>query len=98
MAITEIFRWKGTPEVAARLLKEAAPIYKKHGAVAIRMSICRYGVHTGQIFTVATYHDWATFGRTQQGLSEDADIERVRAEVFKNLELQERSVMVTEEF
>ena len=99
MAITEVFRWKGNPEVAAQLMKQAAPIYKKHGAVALRLSVCRYGAYTGQIFTVATYPDWATFGRTNQGISTDPDMVMVRSEIASSdVELQERAVMVTEEF
>lgn len=103
MSITDVARWKGNPEVATRLMKEGAPIFKKHGAVSIKMSICRYGAYSGQIFAVVTYPDWATFGRIQQSLSEDADMERFRGELMKNvemknIELQERSVMVTEEF
>jgi hypothetical protein len=103
MAITDVRRWKGNPKVARRLMKEVTPIYKKHGAVALRMSICRYGAYAGHIFTVATYPDWATFGRSQQGLSEDADMERFRGELMKNIEmknveLQESFVMDTEEF
>jgi hypothetical protein len=103
MAITEVRRWKGNPEVAGQLMKEVAPIYKKHGAVALRMNICRYGAYAGQIFTVATYPDWATFGRVHQNFLEDEDMKRFRGELMKNIEmknveLQESFVMDTEEF
>ena len=96
MAVTSVSRWKGNPE-DTHLAKEAAPIFKKHGAVSVRLGLCTSGAYAGQTFGVITYPDWATYGQAMQGLSEDADYKRILGEISKAFELQERSLMVIED-
>jgi hypothetical protein len=96
MAVTSVSRWKGDPEKTA-LAKDIAPILKKHGAVAVRLGYCTAGAYAGQIFGVLTFADWASYGRAMQGLLEDPDYKRIYGGLSKTFELQERSVMVTED-
>jgi hypothetical protein len=96
MAIVSVSRWKGDPENTG-LAKEIAPILKKHGAVSVRLGYCTAGAYAGQTFGVLTFPDWASYGRAMQGLSEDPDYKRMLGQLSKTFELQERSLMVTED-
>jgi hypothetical protein len=96
MAITSVSRWKGNPEDTG-LAKEIAPVLKRHGAVSVRLGFCHSGAYAGQTFGVLTFPDWATYGRAMQGLSGDPDYKRIFGELSKKFELQERSLMVTED-
>jgi hypothetical protein len=58
---------------------------------------CHSGAYTGQISVVAMFPDWATYGRAMQALSEDAQSQRMLAEALKIAELQDRSLIVTQE-
>jgi hypothetical protein len=97
MAIVNVTRWKGNNAQAALIAKEAAGILKQHGAAAVRMSTCYSGPHAGQLFIAIVFADWETFGRVQQALAADASFQRLYAEAMKHVELQERSVFVTED-
>src|SRR5690348_16002676 len=54
-------------------------------------------VEAGWLFAAIIYQDWATYGRAMHALSEDAAYQRLYAEALKIGELQERSVIVTQE-
>ena len=97
MAIIAQSRWKGNLEYQ-QLAKEAAVIVKKYGAISLRAGRCFSGEYTGQIFVAAAFPDWETYGRAMQALSIDAEWQRVFAEASKNSELQNRSVIVDENF
>jgi hypothetical protein len=49
------------------------------------------------MFAAIVFPDWATYGRAMHALSEDAAYQRLYAEATKIAELQERSVLVTQE-
>jgi len=49
------------------------------------------------MFAAIIFQDWATYGRAMQALSEDAAYQRLYAEALKIGELQERSMIVTED-
>jgi len=49
------------------------------------------------MFAAIIFQDWATYGRAMHALSEDAAYQRLYAEALKSGELQERSVIVTQE-
>jgi hypothetical protein len=70
---------------------------KRHGAVSIRIGPCYSGPHAGQLYIAITFADWASFGRAQQALATDADFQGLYAEGLKAVELQERSLLVTED-
>lgn len=60
------------------------------------MSLCHTGPHTGQIYLLVTYPDWTTYGRAQQAIAADAEIQRLSAEVPKVAEFLERTIFVAE--
>ncbi|MBV8120468.1 MAG: NIPSNAP family protein [Alphaproteobacteria bacterium] len=97
MAITIVSRWKGKLEDALPRAKEVAPLIKRHGATSVLLGYCHSGAFTGQISIVATFPDMATYGRAWQAISEDAHYQRILAEASNIAELQDRSVIVTQE-
>jgi hypothetical protein len=97
MAIIQVTRWKGNLAEAQRVTREAAPIVKRHGAVSIRIGPCYSGPHAGQLYIAIIFADWASFGRAQHALATDADFRGLYAEGLKAVELQERSLLVTED-
>ena len=97
MAITAVSRWKGNQDDASRIAREIAPILKRHGATAVRWGTCHAGAYAGQMFAAIIFPDWASYGRAMHALSEDANYQRIYAEAQKIAELQERSVLVTQE-
>jgi hypothetical protein len=96
MTITVVSRWKGDPK-NTQLAKEIAPVLKRHGAVSVRLGFCHVGAYAGETFGAVIFPDWATYGSAMHALWEDADYNRVIGELSKTFELQERSVLVTED-
>ena len=97
MAIISVSRWKGSAEQAMPIAKQVAAILKGHGASSVRAGPCYAGGDAGKFYVAITFPDWATFGRAQQALSTDAQYQRVYAEALKIGELQDRSVIASEE-
>ena len=97
MAIVNVSRWKGNLAQAMPIAKEAAAIVKKHGAASLRMGPCYSGPHAGQLYIAISFADWATFGKAQAAMAADASFQKLYAEASKVVELQERSILVTEE-
>ena len=97
MPITVVSRWKGKLEDALPIAREVAPLLKTQGATAVRLGYCHSGEYTGQVYAAIIYPDWATYGRAMQALSGDAQYQRIFAEALKIADLQERSVIVTQD-
>ena len=98
MPIVVVSRWKGNYVQALPIARQAAAILKGHGASSARIGPCHAGPDAGQIYTAVTYPDWASYGRAQQqSQAADSEFQRVLAEFTKILELQDRSLIVTEE-
>src|SRR6516225_7275043 len=97
MAITAVSRWKGKLEDALPIAKEIAPLLKNQGAVAVRLGYCHSGEYSGQVYAAIIFPDWATYGRAMQALSGDAQYQRIFAEALKIAELQDRSVIVSQD-
>jgi hypothetical protein len=97
MAITAVSRWKGKLEDALPIARQVAPLLKRQGATSIRVGYCHSGAYTGQIYAAIFFPDWAAYGRAMQALSEDAEYQRIFAEALKVAELEDRSVLVTQE-
>jgi hypothetical protein len=97
MAITTVSRWKGDREKAFPIARGIAPMLKRHGAVSVRFGDCHSGPYAGQMFVAITYPDGATYGRALQAQSEDAQFQKAYAEASKIAELQDRSVLVTQD-
>jgi hypothetical protein len=97
MAIVNVSRWKGNLAQAMPLAKEAGSIVKRHGATSMRMGPCYSGPHAGQLYIAIAFADWETFGKAQQALAADANFQKLYAEASKVVELQERSILVTED-
>ena len=97
MAITAVSRWKGKLEDALPIAKEIAPLLKGQGATALRLGYCHSGQYTGQVYAAIIFPDWATYGRAMQALSEDPQYQRIYAEALKIADLQDRSVIVSQD-
>jgi hypothetical protein len=97
MAIINVSRWKGNLEQAMPIAREAASIVKKHGAASMRMGPCYSGPHAGQLYIAIAFANWESFGKAQQALAADADFQKLYAEALKLVELQERSLLMTED-
>jgi len=80
-----------------QIAREAGAIVKQHGAVSVRMGTCYSGPHAGELYIAIGYADWAGFASTQQALAADQNFQRLYAEALKVVELQERSLLVTED-
>jgi hypothetical protein len=98
MAVVVVARWKGDLEQATPLVKEVASGLKRHGAVSVHVGPCYSGAHAGQILTAVSYPDWETFGKAQQALATDPQLKQPYSEATKIMEIQERSVIVAEDF
>jgi len=97
MAIISVSRWKANFEQALPLAREIAPILKRHGATSVRAGPCFAGADAGKVYVAITFPDWAGFGRAMQAAAADPEYRRVYAEALKLGELQDRSVIVSEE-
>ena len=97
MAVIVVTRWKGNEEYR-QLVTQAAAILKRHGATSVRAGRCFSGEYSGELVVATTYPDGAAFGRSLQALSADAEWQRLLAEASKISELQDRSIIVAEEF
>jgi hypothetical protein len=97
MAVVSVSRWKGNTQDATALVKEAAPLLKKHGAVSVRWGQCHTGEYVGQHFAVVTYPNWETYGKAAQAQSADPDYQRLYAEAINKFELLERFLLVAED-
>ena len=95
MAIVVVSRWKGPNDLT--LARQAGPVFKKHGAVSVRIGFCYSGQYTGQLIVAVTFPDWAVYGSGMQAAAADPDYQRLVAEASKTFELQDRSVFVGEE-
>jgi hypothetical protein len=97
MAVIVITRVKGNQDHTP-LIKEGAAILKRHGAISVRAGRCFSGEYTGQVITATTFPDWAAFGRSAQALWADPEWQRFMTEASKVFELQDRSIVMGEEF
>ena len=97
MAITAVSRWKGKLEDALPIAREIAPLLKNQGATAVRLGYCHSGEYTGQVYAAIIFPDWATYGRAMQALSADAQYQRIFADALKIADLQDRSVIITQD-
>jgi NIPSNAP len=97
MPIIHISRWKGSYDRALQFARQAAAIWKGHGATAARAGTCYSGPDTGQLYSILTFPDWATYGRAQQAIATDAEYQRLASEGVGVIELIDRSVIVAEE-
>jgi len=80
------------------LRQEGIALLKKHGAISHRFGYYRSGAHAGEILVVVSYPDMETHQRAMQGMSQDADWQRVAAEIEKIAPLQESYLtVITEE-
>jgi hypothetical protein len=77
---------------------EGIGLLKKHGAISHRFGYYHAGPHVGQMYVVVGYPDLTTYQRAMQGMAQDADWQRVAAEIEQIAPLQEMSVtVITEE-
>ena len=95
MAIVVVSRWKGPHDLT--LARQAGPLFKKHGAVSVRLGFCFSGQYTGQLIVAVAFPDWASYGRAMQAAIADPDYQRLLAEAAKTFELQDRSIFIGEE-
>ena len=97
MAIIIITRFKGNQDHVP-LVREGAAILKRHGALAVRGGRCFSGEYTGQVFVATTFADWPSWGRAGQALSTDAAWQKFQTDASKVFEIQDRSIVIGEDF
>jgi hypothetical protein len=97
MAIVMVSRWAGNAEKAIPIAREAGALVKKHGADSVRIGPCFSGAHAGQIYVAIVFANWATFARAQQAMAQDTAFQKLYAEASKHVELQDRSIIISEE-
>jgi hypothetical protein len=95
MAVVVVSRWKGPNDLS--LAREAGPLFKKHGAVSVRIGFCFSGQYTGQLIAAVSFADWSRYGTAMQAIMADPDYQRLLAEASKTFELQDRSIFIGEE-
>jgi len=95
MAIVVVSRWKGPNDMT--LARQAGPLFKKHGAVSVRIGFCFSGQYTGQMIVAISFPDWASYGSAMQAMMIDPDYQQLLAEASKRFELQDRSIFIGEE-
>ena len=74
MAIVVVSRWKGPNDLT--LSRQAGPLFKKHGAVSVRIGFCYSGQYTGQLIAAVAFPDWAAYGSGMQAAMADPDYQR----------------------
>jgi Domain of unknown function (DUF6854) len=97
MAVIIVNRFKGNHDHTA-LVKEGAAILKRHGATSVRAGRIFSGQYAGQLMVAVTQPDMAAFGRAAQDLPADAAWQKFMTEMSKVFELQDRSLIVSEDF
>jgi hypothetical protein len=95
MAVVVVSRWKGPNDLS--LARDAGPLFKKHGAISVRIGSCFSGQYTGQMIVAVSFPDWASYGTAMQTIVADPDYQRLLAEASKTFELQDRSIFLGEE-
>src|SRR5216684_2993499 len=97
MPVTIVSRFKGNQDHTPTV-KEAAAILKRHGAMSVRGGRCLVGGYAGEVVVATTFADWTTYGNGMQGLMADADWQKFQAGVASAFELQDRSIIASEDF
>jgi hypothetical protein len=97
MAVVIVTRFKGNPDFVP-MLKEAAAILKKHGAMSVRGGRCYAGSYAGQVVVATALADWNAYGRLMQGLLADPDWQRLYQDTMTKFELKDRSLIAAEDF
>jgi hypothetical protein len=97
MPITSVSRWKIDRSDAQKLAEEAAPLLKKHGASLVRLAFCHSGQFTGQTLVVTLYADWQSYGRAMEAQMQDPAWQSFFSQALGKGELQDRSVLVTQD-
>jgi hypothetical protein len=70
MPIVAVSRWQIDPEQAPRVMQQAAPMMRQHGAERASIGVIRTGPQTGQT-TVVTFANWEAFGRATEASATD---------------------------
>ena len=94
MAVVTISRWASSD---ASLAKELGAVIKKHGAISVQLGICHAGAYAGRSFWIIVFPDFETYGRAIQGLTADADYQKIYGELAMKFQLQERSIISVED-
>jgi hypothetical protein len=97
MSITVVTRFKIDRAEGLKLAREAAPMLKAHGAMAMRIGYCYSGENTGHMVTVLIYNDWEAFGRALEARAKDASYQALFSQVLNVGELVDRTIMETQE-
>lgn len=93
--IRNVTRWTGNA-AGMPIAREAATNVKQTAAFRDGSAIVTAALTWDKAYTAITFTDWASFGRVQQALVADGNFQSVCARALKVVELQERSLLVTE--
>jgi len=97
MAVVIVTRFKGNQDFAP-LLKQAAAILKRHGAVSVRGGRCLVGPYAGQVIVATALADWTAYGKAMEGLMADPEWQTLQTTATQNFELQDRSLIAAQDF
>jgi len=97
MAVIVVTHFKGHRDFVP-LVRQAAALLKRHGALSVRAGRVQAGPDAGEIVVATTVADWPTYGRFMQGITTDPEWRKVYGEFARNFELRARSVIAAEEF
>jgi hypothetical protein len=96
MAITILTRWK-TPNVSAstEVAKRAKAMWKRHGALDVRLSQIYTGPQTGQYIFVVVFADMVAYAKAQSNAATDNELQQLNAEnTTIGAAMQEREILV----
>jgi hypothetical protein len=97
MSVTIVTRFKGNQDHIPTM-REAAAILKRHGAISVRGGRCLVGGYAGEVVVATTFADWTAYGRGMQGLMADPDWQKLQASVASVFQLQDRSLIASEDY
>jgi hypothetical protein len=97
MPIVSVSRWEISRDDAQRIIRDAAPRIKQHGATHVRLGHIHAGHITGQTIVEVTYPDWQTFGQAMQKQQEDQEYQSLLSGALQTGKLLNRTVLTVED-
>jgi hypothetical protein len=97
MTITVVTRWSIKQDDAQRIVRDAAPLMKTHGAESVRLGRVTTGENVGQTLVIVAYPNWETFGKAMTGQHEDQKYQEHYTAALQAGQLLDRSIIVADE-
>jgi hypothetical protein len=95
MSIAQFTRFKSDkPEEMVKAAKRAKALFEKHGAEFLRLSRFHTGIWAGEWLAVSRFSSWAAYGKAMEGLANDAEFQKLLADMHSFSELTARNITV----